>query len=69
VRCANCDHERINVDRTCRDTSESILRKRKCPECGHTVFTVEVELPDGFVKHDRNFIMRRLPGCLRVHFS
>jgi DNA-directed RNA polymerase subunit RPC12/RpoP len=69
MRCAKCDYKRLDVDRTCRDTSESILRKRKCPSCGHSVFTIEVELPDGAAHHGRNFVMRRLPGFLRVHFS
>lgn len=69
MRCAKCDYERIDVDRTCRDTAESILRKRKCPSCGHSVFTIEVELPDGAAQHDHKRVMRRLPGFLRVHFS
>ncbi len=69
MRCANCDFERIDVDRTCRDTAESILRKRKCSRCGHTVFTVEVELPEGAAQHSGRHVLRRLPGFLRVHFS
>lgn len=69
MRCAKCDFKRMDVDRTCRDTAESILRKRKCPQCGHTVFTVEVELPDGAACHSQQFTLKRLPGFLRVHFS
>jgi transcriptional regulator NrdR family protein len=69
MRCANCDHDRLDVERTCQDTAESILRKRKCPNCGHAVFTVEVELPDGAAMHCRRHKLRRLPGFLRVHFS
>jgi transcriptional regulator NrdR family protein len=69
MRCANCDHERIDVDRTCRDTAESILRKRKCSKCGYTVFTVEVELPQGAAMHSGKHVLQRLPGFLRVHFS
>jgi transcriptional regulator NrdR family protein len=69
MRCAKCDFKRMDVDRTCQDTAESILRKRKCPECGHTVFTVEVELPDGAAQHSQRHCLKRLPGFLRVHFS
>jgi len=69
MRCANCDHDKIDVDRTCHDTAESILRKRKCSKCGHAVFTVEVELPQGAAMHSRKHLLRRLPGFLRVHFS
>jgi transcriptional regulator NrdR family protein len=68
MRCARCDFQRMDVDRTCRDTAESILRQRKCPECGHKVFTVEVELPDGAAQHTNQGVMRRLPGFLRVRF-
>ena len=68
MRCAKCDFKRMDVDRTCRDTAESILRQRKCPQCGHKVFTVEVELPDGAAQHTNQGVMRRLPGFLRVRF-
>lgn len=68
MRCARCDYERMDVERTCRDTAESVLRQRKCPECGHKVFTVEVELPDGAVQHTRIGKMKRLPKFLRVRF-
>ena len=68
MRCARCDYKRVDVERTVQDTSESILRQRKCPECGYTVFTVEVELPEGAVQHSRQFKIRRLPGFLRVRF-
>jgi transcriptional regulator NrdR family protein len=69
MRCAKCDFKRMDVDRTCQDTAESILRKRKCPECGHTVFTVEVELPDGAAQHSQRHCLKRFPGFLRVYFS
>ena len=68
MRCARCDYKRMDVDRTCRDTAESILRQRKCPQCGHKVFTVEVELPDGAAQHTKTGVMKRLPGFLRVRF-
>jgi len=70
MRCPNCDHERLRVERTCADTAESILRQRCCPECNHKVFTIEVEVPDGTVQHQRGTAkMKRLPGALRVKFS
>ena len=68
MRCARCDYKRMDVERTCRDTAESVLRQRKCPECGHRVFTVEVELPDGAAQHTRTGVLKRLPGFLRVRF-
>ena len=68
MRCSKCDHERFDVDRTCRDTAETILRQRKCARCGHKVFTVEVELPDAAARHTRVGTMKRLPGFLRVKF-
>jgi len=70
MRCPNCDHERLCVERTCSDTSESILRQRYCRKCNYKVFTVEIELPDGTVQHQRGAEkMKRLPGALRVKFS
>lgn len=70
MRCSNCDHEKLRVERTCTDTAESILRQRFCPECGYKVFTVEIELPIGKVQHQRGAEkMKRLPGALRVIFS
>ena len=68
MRCAKCDYKRMDVERTGRDTAESVLRQRQCPQCGHKVFTVEVELPDGAVQHTRIGKMKRLPGFLRVRF-
>lgn len=68
MRCANCDHEKIGVKRVSHDTSETILRERKCANCGHIVFTLEVELPDSVVRYTRHG-MRRLPAALRVLFS
>ncbi len=70
MRCANCDSRRFDVCRTHRDTSESILRQRKCGECGYKSFTVEVELPPNSARFGKyNDKIRRLPGFLRVHFS
>lgn len=69
MRCPNCDHERLRVERTCSDTAESILRQRCCPECNHKVFTIEIEVPDGTVQHQwRIPKMKRLPGALRIKF-
>ena len=31
---------------------ESIHRRRKCTECGHTFYTVEYEAPNGFAFHE-----------------
>jgi len=70
MRCAKCDYKRLHVERTSADTAESIVRQRYCPECGYKVFTVEVELPSGTVRHQRGGEkMKRLPGGQRVSFS
>jgi len=73
MRCASCDHKKLSVERTYADTAESVVRQRKCPKCGHTVFTVEVELPKGatrfFSKDKIKYGIKRLPGFLRVNFS
>jgi transcriptional regulator NrdR family protein len=70
MRCAQCDSTRFDVDRTHRDTAETILRQRKCSNCGYKTFTLEVELPPDAAKHSRGKDkMKRLPGFLRIHFS
>lgn len=43
----------MRVTHTCRDTTESITRHRKCLKCGYKTFTVEVELPQGAAQHKR----------------
>ena len=68
MRCGNCDYERMDVDRTVRDTAETILRQRKCPKCGHKTFTLEVEMPPEAAQHTKEGKMRRLPGFLRWKF-
>jgi len=68
MRCSRCDFERMGVARSCRDTAESVLRQRECPACGHKVFTVEVELPDGAAQHTNTGKLKRLPGFLRIKF-
>ncbi len=68
MRCAKCDFKRMDVGRTCRDTAETILRQRKCPVCGHKVFTLEVEMPPEAAQHTNAGTMKRLPGFLRVKF-
>lgn len=70
MRCPNCDHKRLRVERTFADTAESIVRQRFCTECNYKVFTVEVELPPGAVQHQRGAEkMKRLPGALKVTIS
>lgn len=70
MRCANCDHPRLSVDRTYADTAETITRCRICSNCGYKVFTVEVELPPGTARHQHGVEkLKRLPGALRIHFS
>jgi len=70
MRCAKCDSIRFDVDRTHRDTAETILRQRKCSDCGYKTFTLEVELPPDAARHGRGQDkMKRLPGFLRIHFS
>lgn len=70
MRCANCDHPKLSVDRTYADTAETITRCRICSNCGYKVFTVEVELPPGTACHQHGREkLKRLPGALRIHFS
>lgn len=69
MRCPNCDHYELRVMYTCRDTAESITRQRKCLNCGHKLFTVEIELPQGAAHHsskERKIV--RLTRYLRVTF-
>jgi hypothetical protein len=59
----------MRVTHTARDTAESITRQRKCLKCGHKVFTVEIELPQGAARHNRaEPRIVRLARYLRVTF-
>jgi transposase-like protein len=79
MNCPNCDSREIRVLTSKRDTNESILRRRRCGDCGHNWWTVEVELPLGSIKWmkapdlgDNSYRPRypsRLPGAKRVTFS
>ena len=79
MNCPNCDSREIRALTSKRDTIESIVRRRRCGDCGHNWWTVEVELPPGSIKWmktpdlgDNSYRPRypsRLPGAKRVTFS
>ena len=81
MHCPSCDQA---ADRTkClviqarNDTIESKLRQRRCIDCGHIWWTVEVDLPPEAVKWQREnkdergkfAVPRRVAGFRRIVFQ
>ena len=76
--CPNCDSQDIRTPTVRHDTVESIVRRRRCHDCGHNWWTGEFELPPNSIrwKLDSNLdgsyrhrYPTRLPGAQRVTFS
>jgi len=78
MHCPICDSQEIRSPTTRRDTVESIVRRRRCNQCDHNWWTVEVELPPESIRWKidpnldgqyRHRYPTRLPGAQRVTFS
>ena len=79
MQCPNCGSQEIRTPTSRHDTIESIVRRRRCHDCNHNWWTVEVDLPLESIKWKiepnhgdgtrRHRYPTRLPGAQQVNFS
>jgi transcriptional regulator NrdR family protein len=58
MNCPACASEKHRVLQTRRDSPESIIRQRICRQCGHTWFSLEVDMPDGAIAWSHSSLIR-----------
>ena len=69
MNCPNCDHNKHRCLVVRHDTNETTMRRRRCLNCKHVWFTVEVDIPrEAIVWGDKGSISRR-PGFRRIDFQ
>ena len=68
MNCPSCGSADVRVYKTQRESHKSILRNRKCPDCGHRWFTVEVLLPTGAAMWVER-TLKRVKGFRTISFQ
>ena len=69
MHCSNCDSKESRALWTRRDTIETKIRRRRCVDCGHIWFTLEVEIPKSAVAQHPEGVFLRREGYQRVRFE
>lgn len=67
MNCPHCQHPEMRVIETRHDTSESILRIRRCLGCEQRFYSCEVTLPADAIRRSGRS-MRRADGYESIDF-